>query len=89
MSDSQAACQANVSELRRGLERGIHGDAPNHVIEGACGVITLDPDVLVGLSHLVDIRTVEAVIDGAAQACVALEGSPGRIALLDLVVVLS
>ena len=64
---------ANVSELCCGVHTGTHVDAPNHFIEGAGGVDTLDVDALVGLAKVVDMRRVEHVIDAAALSRVNLD----------------
>jgi arylformamidase len=64
--------QANISELCCGVHTGTHVDAPNHFIEGAGGVDTLDVDALVGLAKVVDMRMVEHVIDAAALSRVNL-----------------
>jgi arylformamidase len=66
---------ANVSELCCGVHTGTHVDAPNHFIEGAGGVDTLDVDALVGPAHVVDMRTAVAVIDAAALSRIDLGGA--------------
>lgn len=66
---------ANVSKLCCGVHTGTHVDAPNHFIEGAGGVDTIDVDALIGPAHVVDMRKVEDVIDGAALSRVDLGGA--------------
>jgi len=66
---------ANVSELCCGVHTGTHVDAPNHFIEGAPGVDSLDTAALVGPARVVDLRTVESLIDAAALSRVDLGGA--------------
>lgn len=66
---------ANVSELCCGVHTGTHVDAPNHFIEGAPGVDSLDTAALVGPARVVDLRTVESLIDAAALSRVDLGGT--------------
>jgi len=66
---------ANVSELCCGVHTGTHVDAPNHFIEGAPGVESLDTAALVGPARVVDLRTVESLIDAAALSRVDLGGA--------------
>jgi hypothetical protein len=64
---------ANVGELCCGTHTGTHVDAPNHFIEGAGGVETIDVDALCGPALVVDLRGVERSIDAEVLARVDLE----------------
>ena len=66
---------ANVSELCCGVHTGTHVDAPNHFIEGAGGIDSIDVDILIGPARVVDMRTVESLIDAAALSQVDLGGA--------------
>lgn len=65
---------ANVSELRCGVHTGTHVDAPNHFIDGAGGIETIDVEALVGPALVVDVGNAEA-IDSKVLAEVELDGA--------------
>jgi arylformamidase len=68
-----AGVEANVSELRCGVHTGTHVDAPNHFIDGAGGIETLDLDALYGPALVADIGGADA-IDEAVLAGLDLDG---------------
>ena len=65
--------EANVSELRCGVHTGTHIDAPNHFIDGAGGIETIDLDALVGPAIVADVGAAET-IDEAVLAGIDLDG---------------
>lgn len=52
---------ANVSELCCGVHTGTHVDAPNHFIDGAGGIETIDVGALVGPALVVDVGDAKAI----------------------------
>jgi arylformamidase len=56
---------ANVSELCCGVHTGTHVDAPNHFIDGADGIDSIDLDALYGPALVVDLRDVGAIDEPA------------------------
>jgi arylformamidase len=54
---------ANVSELRMGTHTGTHVDPPNHFIQGAAGIDSVSPRVLVGDALVVDGRHLDGPIE--------------------------
>jgi arylformamidase len=65
--------EANVSELRCCVHTGTHVDAPNHFIDGAGGIETIDLDALYGPALVTDVGDA-ATIDESVLAGVDLEG---------------
>ena len=65
--------EANVSELRCGVHTGTHVDAPNHFIDGAGGIETIDLDALYGPALVADVGDADA-IDEAVLAGIELDG---------------
>ena len=65
--------EANVSELRCGVHTGTHVDAPNHFIDGAGGIETIDLDALYGPALVADVGEADA-IDEAVLAGIELDG---------------
>lgn len=57
--------QANVSELRMGTHTGTHVDPPNHFVEGAGGIDSVSPDILVGDAVVIDARHLDRPIEVA------------------------
>jgi arylformamidase len=56
---------ANVSELCCGVHTGTHVDAPNHFIDGAGGIDSIDLDALYGPALVVDLRDDDAIDEPA------------------------
>jgi arylformamidase len=65
---------ANVSELCCGVHTGTHVDAPNHFIDGAGGIETIDVGALVGPALVVDVGDAKA-IDSNVLAEIELDGA--------------
>jgi len=65
---------ANVSELCCGVHTGTHVDAPNHFIEGAPGVESLDLSALIGPASVIEIPRASPAIDVSALVGVQLAG---------------
>ena len=65
---------ANVSELCCGVHTGTHVDAPNHFIDGAGGIETLDVGALGGPALVVDVGDAKA-IDSNVLAEIELDGA--------------
>jgi arylformamidase len=64
---------ANVSELCCGVHTGTHVDAPNHFIDGAGGVDSIDLGALYGPALVVDLPDVDAIDEKALEG-VSLDG---------------
>jgi arylformamidase len=65
---------ANVSERCCGVHTGTHVDAPNHFIDGAGGIETIDVGALVGPALVVDVGDAKA-IDSNVLAEIELDGA--------------
>lgn len=70
---------SNVSLLHVGTHSGTHVDAPYHFVEGAAGIDSIPPEVLVGPARLVQLPEVDR-IDQALLETLGLS-SVGRLLL--------
>jgi arylformamidase len=72
---------ANVSEVRMGTHTGTHVDPPNHFVEGAPGIDSVDLDILVGDAVVVDARHFDRPIESADLEKLAIPQGSRRVLL--------
>lgn len=69
----------NISRLDLGVHTGTHVDAPVHFIEDGEGVEAIEPEILVGESHVVDATSLDADITGEALESLDLPDGAERL----------